>query len=68
MRADDFCDLAAELALEHGAAALDYARRAVLEFESTGARDRAAFWYTLSLFLDDILTQRLDPEVQIVLN
>lgn len=68
MRADDFCDLAAELANEHGMDALTYARRAVLEFETTGAQDRAAFWYTLSLFLDDILTQRLDPETRIVLN
>ncbi len=38
------------------------------EFETTGMQDRAAFWYTLSLFLDDILTQRLDPETRIVLN
>jgi hypothetical protein len=48
--------------------ALAYARRAVLEFETTGAPDRAHFWYTLSLFLDDILTQRLDPDHRIVLN
>ncbi|MGH6871609.1 MAG: hypothetical protein ACREHE_08890 [Rhizomicrobium sp.] len=68
MRAGDLCHLAAELVSEHGAAALDYARRAVIEFERTGAADRAAFWTILSAFLDDIMSQRLDPEAPIVLN
>jgi len=66
MRAGDLCHLAAELASEHGAAALDYARRAVVEFESTGAVDRAQFWTVLSVLLDDIMAQRLDPELPIV--
>ncbi|HTQ14743.1 MAG TPA: hypothetical protein VMH86_12790 [Rhizomicrobium sp.] len=68
MRAGDLCHLAAELASEHGAAALDYARRAVAEFEQCGAHDRAAFWTLLGAFLDDIMSQRLDPEAPIVLN
>jgi hypothetical protein len=66
MRAGDLCHLAAELASEHGPAALDYARRAIVEFESAGATDRAQFWYILSIFLDDIMAQRLDPELPIV--
>jgi len=66
MRAGDLCHLAAELASEHGPAALDYARRAIVEFESAGAMDRAQFWYVLSIFLDDIMAQRLDPELPIV--
>ena len=68
MRAGDLCHLAAELASEHGPAALDYARRAVAEFERTGATDRAEFWILLGAFLDDIMTQRLDPEAPIILN
>jgi hypothetical protein len=66
MRASDLCNLAAELAYEHGDAALDYARRAIIEFESTGAVDRAQFWTVLSVLLDDIMAQRLDPERPIV--
>jgi hypothetical protein len=66
MDAGDICHLAAELANEHGDAALVYARRASAEFASIGADDRAAFWYTLSIFIDDIMSQRLDPELPIV--
>ncbi len=66
MRAGEFCHLAAELAYEHGEAALVYARRASAEFASVGADDRAAFWYALSIFIDDIMSQRLDPELPIV--
>ncbi len=68
MDAGDICQLAAELANEHGDAALVYARRACAEFTSVGADDRAAFWYALSIFIDDIMNQRLDPEAPIVFN
>jgi hypothetical protein len=68
MRAGDLCHLAAELASEHGAAALDYARRAIVEFERTGAADRAEFWTVLSIFLDDIMAHRLDPDRPLVLH
>ena len=53
---------AADLAEEHGEAARDYARRAVVSFESEGEPDRALFWFTLSVFLDDIILQRIDPQ------
>ena len=66
MCAGDFCDLAAELVSEHGDAALVYARRATVEFASTGAMDRAQFWYVLALFLDDIMSQRIDPELPLI--
>lgn len=59
--ADDFCQLAADLAAEHGRVACDYARRAVAAFEADGEADRARFWLTLSVLLDDIVAQRLDP-------
>ena len=68
MNAGDLCRLAADLAAEHGIAARDYARRAVVSFESEGAEDRARFWFMLSIFLDDIILQRLDPAEPIVLH
>jgi hypothetical protein len=68
MRAGDLCQLAAELVSEHGDEALHFARRATAEYASEGIQDRALFWYALSLFLDDIVTMRLDPELPIVLN
>ncbi len=60
--ASDMCMLAAELAAEHGLIARDYARRAVASFEAEGEVDRARFWFTLSVLLDDIALNRLDPE------
>ena len=66
MRAGDICHLAYELASEHGDAALVYARRASAEFASIGADDRAEFWHALSVFIEDIMHQRLDPELPIV--
>lgn len=66
MRAGDICHLAYELASEHGDAALVYARRASAEFASIGAEDRAEFWHALSVFIEDIMHQRLDPELPIV--
>jgi hypothetical protein len=68
MTADDLTRLAAELAVEHGSAAADYARRAVTAFELEGAWERAAFWFTLSVLLDDILELRLDPTAPITLH
>ena len=60
--ADDFCRLAADLAAEHGLVAREYAMRAVVSFEAEGEMDRARFWLTLSVLLDDIVAQRLDPD------
>ena len=68
MRTGDLCQLAAELASEHGDEALHFARRATAEYASEGITDRAEFWYALSLFLDDIMAQRLDPDLPITLH
>jgi hypothetical protein len=68
MRAGDLCQLAAELVHEHGNEALHFARRATAEYASEGIQDRALFWYALSLFLDDIVAMRLDPDIPITLH
>jgi hypothetical protein len=62
INAEDLCRLASELANEHGAEALHFARRAVITFEAEGAPDRASLWFALSVLLDDIVSRRLDPD------
>ena len=64
LTADDLCRLAADLADEHGADARDYAQRAVAAFEAEGAVERARFWFTMCVFLDDIAENRLDPDLR----
>jgi hypothetical protein len=66
--ADDLYRIAADLAEEHGTEAMDYARRAVVSFEAEGAIDRARFWLTVCVFLDDIVEHRLDPTAQITIH
>lgn len=68
MRTGDLCELAADLALEHGACAIEFARRAVVTLESEGESERAEFWSALSVLLDDIVACRLDPERPIVIH
>jgi hypothetical protein len=68
MSTDDLYKLAADLANEHGMMAVEYARRAVAAFDAEGARDRAEFWQLLSVLLDDIMAQRLDPDAPITLH
>ncbi len=65
MRAGDVCQLAAELAIEHGADAREYARRATLMFQVEGNLDRAHFWFALAILLDDIAEHRLDPHIPV---
>jgi hypothetical protein len=66
--ADDLYRIAADLAEEHGASAMDYARRAVVSFQAEGAIDRARFWLTVCVFLDDIVEHRQDPDAQITIH
>jgi hypothetical protein len=47
---------------------MDYARRAVVSFEAEGALDRARFWLTLCVFLDDIVVRGLDPSLQVTIH
>ncbi len=61
LNAADMYRLAADFAAEHGVQAVDYARRAMINFEADGAHERAQFWYTLSILIDDIVEKRLDP-------
>lgn len=68
MRTGDLCQLAAELASEHGSDAVDYARRAVVTLECEGEGERAQFWFALSILLDDIVAQRVDPDRPVVIH
>ena len=60
--AGDLCYLAAELAAEHGVVARDYARRAFVSLTAEGERERARFWFALSVLLEDIELHRLDTD------
>ena len=62
LTANDFYRLAADLTDEHGADAMDFARRAVAAFEAEGAVDRARFWFTMCVFLDDLAEHRGNAE------
>jgi hypothetical protein len=64
----DLCVLAAELAAEHGNLACDYAWHAYFSFEADGEIERAEFWLTLSVLLEDIVTLRLDPELPLTIH
>jgi hypothetical protein len=44
-----------------------YARRAVVSFEAEGATDRARFWFTLCVFLNDIHEYGLNPDRPVTL-
>ena len=68
MRTGDLCLLAADLAVEHGAGAILIARQATASFELAGETERAQVWQSLSVLLDDIFAQRLDPEAPIVIH
>jgi hypothetical protein len=58
LTANDFYRLASDLTDEHGTDAREYARRAVAAFEAEGAKDRARFWFTMCVFLDDLAEHR----------
>jgi hypothetical protein len=47
---------------------VDYARRAVVTLECNGEDERAQFWYTLSILLDDIVTYHVDPDRPIIIH
>jgi len=68
MRTADLCQLAADLALEHGTDAVDIAQFATISLEVDGQMERAKIWRTLSVLLDDIFAQRLDPDVPLVIH
>ena len=65
MSTDDLYRLAGDLAAEHGAAASDYASRAVMTLEAEGNHTRAQFWFVMLVLLGDINSGRVDPEKHI---
>jgi hypothetical protein len=68
MRTGDLCQLAADLALEHGAYAAELARRTIVALEFEGKTERAHFWQSLSVLIDDIFAQRLDPDAPLTIH
>ncbi len=68
LTADDLYRLAADLADEHGASAMDVARQAVVSFEAEGEIDRARFWFTICVFLDDLTEHRAAPGVPVTIH
>lgn len=65
MSTGDLYRLAGDLAAEHGAAASDYASRAVMTLEAEGAHERAQFWFLMLVLLGDIKSGRIDPDARI---
>ena len=59
--AGDFQDLAYWLVDAHGAAAVQWADRAIVELDMQGDGERAALWRTLRSVADDLIAGRLDP-------
>ncbi|MBS0472529.1 MAG: hypothetical protein JSR60_15765 [Proteobacteria bacterium] len=68
LSAEDLCRLAADLTEEHGSEAMAFARRAVVSFEAEGATERARFWFTMCIFLADIIEFGLDPDRPVTLH
>ena len=65
MMTGDLYRMAGDLAAEHGAAASDYASRAVMTLEAEGRHDRAQFWFLMLFLLGDIYSGRIDPDARI---
>jgi len=62
MSTGDLYRLAGDLAAEHGAAASDYASRAVMTLEAEGSHERAQFWFLMLIMLGDINSGHVDPD------
>jgi len=62
MSTGDLYRLAGDLAAEHGAAASDYASRAVMTLEAEGSHERAQFWFLMLVMLGDINSGFVDPD------
>jgi len=60
--AHKLCQLAAQLASEHGVLARDYARQAFVEMDAEGDRKRALFWLSISILVEDVVLHRTDPD------
>lgn len=60
--AQQLCQLAGELAAEHGMLARHYAERAYRFMEYEGDAERAAFWFALAVLVEDVIVRGVDPE------
>jgi hypothetical protein len=61
--AHELCQLAGELAAEHGVLARHYAERAYRFMEYEGDTERAAFWFALAVLVDDVIVRGVDPDI-----
>ena len=52
----------------HGAAAADYASRAIVSLEAEGDHERARFWFVMLVMLDDIRIGLVDPDAPIAIH
>ncbi len=68
MTTGDLYRLAGDLAAEHGAAAADYASRAVMTLQAEGSHERAQFWFLMLIMLGDINSGRVDPDAFITIH
>jgi len=68
MATSDLYRLASDLAAEHGAAACDYASRAVMTMEAEGNHTRAQFWFVMLVLLNDVISHRIDPSARITVH
>ena len=68
MSTGDLYRLAGDLAAEHGAAASDFASRAVMTLEAEGAHERAQFWFLMLILVGDVTSGRVDPDAFITIH
>jgi hypothetical protein len=68
MNTGDMRDLAAGLFRAHGPVIFHVALRASAKHACAGREEGAHFWYAISLLLDDIMRERLDPDDPITLH
>ena len=68
MSTGDLYRLAGDLAAEHGAAASDFASRAVMTLEAEGAHERAQFWFLMLVLVGDVTSGRVDPDAYITIH
>ena len=68
MSTGDLYRLAGDLAAEHGAAASDFASRAVMTLEAEGAHERAQFWFLMLILVGDVTSGRVDPDAYITIH
>jgi len=68
MSTGDLYRLAGDLAAEHGAAASDFASRAVMTLEAEGAHERAQFWFLMLVLVGDVTSGRVDPDAFITIH